>query len=201
MVCFENGKPKKSEYRMFKIQVKDTPDDFAMIGEAVFRRYKRLRDENKPMPDLVIVDGGKGQLNVASRVLHELGLSEIPLISLAKRLEEVFVPGFSDAQNIPKTSSSIKLLQQIRDEAHRFAVTKHRQQRKKRTLTSELDQIAGVGVNRRNDLLKHFGSLKKIKEASLNKLEEVPGLPQKTAEAIYKFFKAKVSQGDPSGEK
>ena len=173
---------------MFKIQVKDTPDDFAMIGEAVLRRYKRLRDENKPMPDLIIVDGGKGQLNVASRVLHELGLSGIPIISLAKRLEEVFVPGFSDAQNIPKTSSSIKLLQQIRDEAHRFAVTKHRQQRKKRTLTSELDQIAGVGVNRRNDLLKHFGSLKKIKGASLVELKAVAGLPGKTAEAIFKYF-------------
>ena len=191
MVLFENGKPKKSEYRMFKIRVKETPDDFAMIGEAIYRRYKRLRDENKAMPDLIVVDGGKGQLNVAVQMLSDLNLIHIPVISLAKRLEEVFVPGISDAQNIPKTSSSIKLLQQIRDEAHRFAVSKHRQQRKKRTLRSELDAIEGVGSGRRNELLKHFGSLKKIKNANLEQLLSVPGLPLKTAEAVYAYFKKK----------
>jgi len=188
MVYFENGKPKKSEYRMFKIRIKDTPDDFAMIKEAVFRRYKRLRDEQKSMPDLIIVDGGKGQLNITKDVLDDLGLSNIPVISLAKRLEEVFVPGFSEAQNIPKTSSSIKLLQQIRDEAHRFAVSKHRQQRKKRTLTSELDNIPGIGKNRRNGLLKYFGSIKRIKSATLEDLVSAPGLPVKTANEIYKYF-------------
>lgn len=189
MVQFENGKPKKSEYRIFKIRIKETPDDFAMMREAITRRYKRLKDENKSMPDLIVVDGGKGQLNIAYDVLTSLSLQQIPLISLAKRLEEVFVPGISDAQNLPKTSSSIKLLQQIRDEAHRFAVSKHRQQRKKRTLTSVLDQIPGIGANRRTQLLNYFGSVKKVKAASLEQLISVPGMPHKTAENIFQFFR------------
>ena len=125
---------------------------------------------------------------MAKNALSELDLDHIPVISLAKRLEEVFIPGFSEAQNIPKTSSSLKLLQQIRDEAHRFAVSKHRQQRKKRTLKSELDQIPGIGLSRRNQLLKHFGSIKSIRTASREALGEVPGLPQKTAARIYEYF-------------
>jgi len=188
MVCFLDGSAKKSEYRIFKIRSRQTPDDFAMIREAVFRRYKRVKDEQTSMPDLIIVDGGKGQLSAAYGALEELELTSIPIISLAKRLEEVFLPGFSEAQNIARTSSSIKLLQQIRDEAHRFAVTHHRKQRKKRTLTSELTTIPGIGEQRRIQLLKYFGSLKKIKEADLEAIKSVPGLPENIAVDIYNHF-------------
>jgi excinuclease ABC subunit C len=193
MVCFIDGKPKKSEYRIFKIQSKDTPDDFAMLAEATRRRYIRVRDEALDEPDLIVIDGGKGQLSSVLEVLNEIEMDHIPLISLAKRLEEVFLPGLSDAQNIPKTSSSIKLLQQIRDEAHRFAVTHHRKQRKKRTLTSELDQIPGIGKERRQQLLKHFGSVKKIKNSSKADLLQMPGLSDKLANAIYDFFHPNIN--------
>jgi len=188
MVCFVNGKPKKSEYRRFKIQVKDTPDDFAMMHEAMTRRYKRLLNEKKDLPDLIIVDGGKGQLSSALKSLMELGIKNQQIIGLAKRLDEVFMPGIGDAQMLPHTSSSLKLLQQIRDEAHRFAVTFHRQRRSKRTLTSELDKIEGIGQKRRNQLLKALGSVKKIKEASAAELAEKAGIPENAAKKVYDYF-------------
>ena len=188
MVCFVDGKPKKSEYRKFKIQIKDTPDDFAMMREVIKRRYSRLLRENKPLPDLIVVDGGKGQLSSALAVLAELELHDQPIIGLAKRLEEVFLPGISDAQMLPHTSSALKLLQQIRNEAHRFAVTFHRQRRKKRTLTSELDNIPGIGAKRRAQLLKQFGSVKNIANASVPELTEKGRLPQSTAENVFDYF-------------
>jgi excinuclease ABC subunit C len=188
MVCFKNGKPKKSEYRRYKIRVKDTPDDFAMMREVLRRRYSRLLRENKKLPDLIIVDGGKGQLSSAAAVLKELKIENQAIIGLAKRLEEVFFPGVSDAQMLPKTSSSLKLLQQVRDEAHRFAITYHRERRRKRTITSELDKIEGIGEKRRSSLLKVFGSVKKIKNASLEELREKGKLPKNTAQKVYDYF-------------
>ena len=188
MVCFVDGKPKKSEYRKFKIQSKDTPDDFAMMREAVKRRYSRLLREGKTLPDLIIVDGGKGQLSATLAVLTELGLGQQPVIGLAKRLEEVFLPGLREAQMLSHTSSALKLLQQIRNEAHRFAVTFHRQRRKKRTLISELDNIAGIGPKRRVRLLQRFGSVKQIATASIQELIEKGGLPKNTAQNVYRYF-------------
>lgn len=191
MVCFKNGKPLKSAYRKFKIRTKNTPDDFAMMREVIKRRYSRILSEKKAMPDLVIVDGGKGQLSSALAVLAELGLNDQQVIGLAKRLEEVFLPGLSDAQMLPHTSSSLKLLQQIRDEAHRFAITFHRQRRKKRTITSELDKIEGIGEKRRNHLLKQFGSVKKIRLAAIEDLQKQGRLPRNTAQKVYNFFNQK----------
>ncbi|MFQ5676715.1 MAG: excinuclease ABC subunit UvrC, partial [bacterium] len=156
MVTFVNGKPKKSDYRKFKIKSKHTPDDFEMMAEAIERRYGGSLAAKLDSPDLILVDGGKGQLSVAVRVLKKLNLANKAVVALAKRLDEVFVPGVSAAQNIPKTSSGLKLLQQIRDEAHRFAVTYHRTLRRKRTIQSELDNIPGVGPGRRTALLKYF---------------------------------------------
>jgi len=184
MVCFVNGMPKKSEYRIFKIRSKDTPDDFAMMHEAVWRRYRRRLDEKQPLPDLILIDGGKGQLNSAVQALRELGIENQPIIGLAKRMEDVFVPGNSDPMNIPKRSGAIKLLQQVRDEAHRFAIGHFRKQHKKTLLHSPLDDIAGVGKSRKTHLLKTFGSLKKIRAASLEELQTRGKLPQKVAEAV-----------------
>ncbi len=188
MVCFIDGRPKKSEYRKFAIKSKSTPDDFAMMREVIHRRYSRLIKEKKGFPDLIVIDGGKGQLSSAWSVLDELKIADQPIIGLAKRLEEIFFPGISDAQMLPRTSSSLKLLQQIRDEAHRFAITFHRQKRKKRTITSDLDQISGIGPKRRNDLLKKFGSLKKIKELKIEELKQKGDLPDKIAINIYNYF-------------
>ena len=188
MVCFVNGKAQRSEYRHFRIRGKSTPDDFAMMKEAVSRRYRRLQRENKPMPDLILIDGGKGQLNAALEALRQLQLSGQPIVALAKRLDEVFVPGEAESRNIRRDSPGLRLLQRVRDEAHRFAVTFHRTLRKRRTLWSELESIPGVGKGRRSLLVKHLGSLKKIREASQEQLAAVPGLPRALAERIYLFF-------------
>ncbi len=193
MVCFINGKPMKSEYRKFKITIKDTPDDFAMMREVVKRRYSRLLTENKSMPDLIVVDGGKGQLSSAVSVLLELNLKEQKIIGLAKRLEEIFMPGFPDAQMLPKTSSSLKLLQSIRDEAHRFAITYHRSLRNKRTISSVLDKIPGIGSARRARLLKTFGSVKAIRESNPQIIHEKGGIPLKLAEVVYQTLREKKS--------
>jgi excinuclease ABC subunit C len=185
MVYFDNGKPRKSEYRHLKIRQKQTPDDFAMMREVVQRRYKRLLEEKKALPDLILIDGGKGQLSSALQVLQELGIKEQAIIGLAKRLEDVYLPGLSDPQNIPKNSQGLKLLQQIRDESHRFAITYHRLLRKKRTLTSPLDEIPGIGPKRKAHLLRKFGSLRKIAEASKEELSEKGGLPENLAEKVW----------------
>ena len=186
MVCFIDGKPRKSEYRKFKITSLDTPDDFAMMREVVKRRYSRLLREKKQMPDLILVDGGKGQLSSTLSVLIELNLREQPVIGLAKRLEEIFLPGIPDAQMLPKTSSSLKLLQSIRDEAHRFAITYHRTLRKKRTISSALDKIPGIGPSRRNQLLKSFGSVKAIRGSNPGEIHKKSGIPVKLAEIVHR---------------
>ena len=188
MVTFVNGRPKKSDYRKFKIRGKETPDDFAMMAEAVERRYRGSLANKLDSPDLILVDGGKGQLSAAEQVLCKLKKTDQAIAALAKRLDEVFVPGASEAQNIPKTSSGLKLLQQIRDEAHRFAVTYHRTLRKKRTIQSELDTVPGVGPNRRAALVKYFGSVKNVKEATVDELAAVEGIPVDVAERIWKHF-------------
>jgi excinuclease ABC subunit C len=188
MVCFINGKPKKSEYRKFKIQGKHSPDDFAMMREVVKRRYSRLIKEKKSLPELIVVDGGKGQLSSALSVLLELKIMDQEIIGLAKRLEEIFLPGFNDAQMLPKTSSSLKLLQKIRNEAHRFAITFHRQRRIKRTLHSNLDNIPGIGPNRISQLLKTFGSIKKIKSLNPQQIMEKTSIPKNVALKIYEYL-------------
>jgi excinuclease ABC subunit C len=188
MVCFVDGRPKKSEYRKFAIKSKSTPDDFAMMREVIHRRYSRLLAEKKDFPDLIVIDGGKGQLSSAWTILHKLEIADQPIIGLAKRLEEIFFPGYSDAQMLPRTSSSLKLLQQIRDEAHRFAITFHRDKRKKRTISSALDKIPGIGPKRRNELLKKFGSIKKIKELDVQDLKQHGNLPEQLARNIYNYF-------------
>ena len=185
MVYFRNGKPVKSQYRRFKIQSGATPNDYAMMKEAVTRRYRRLKDEGKELPDLVLVDGGKGQLSVALEALSSLGL-ELPVAALAKRLDEVYVPGIPDPQNISRASSGLKLLQRIRDESHRFALAYHRLLRDKRTLESALDLVPGVGRVRRQALLNAFGSVEAVRQASPEQIAAVPGIPRAIAERVWK---------------
>ncbi|KAA3631714.1 MAG: excinuclease ABC subunit UvrC [Calditrichaeota bacterium] len=175
-VYFENGKPKKSEYRHFKIKGVIGQDDFKMMREIIGRYFFRIKDEKKDPPDLVVVDGGKGQLSSAVKELEYLGFTEQPIIGLAKRLEEVFLPGQSDPMTISKSSPSLILLKQVRDEAHRFAITYNRKVRSKRTITTALDKIKGVGPAKREALLKEFGSVGEIKKRSPEELAELRGI-------------------------
>jgi excinuclease ABC subunit C len=176
MVRFVNGKPDKKNYRNFNIKTVTGPNDFESMKEIVFRRYRRLLDENYPLPDLIVIDGGKGQLSSACEALQELDLyKKIQIIGIAKKLEEIYYPEDSIPLHINKKSPGLLLLQQIRDEAHRFAITFHRQKRTKNQIHSELDQLKGVGEKTISKLLSHFKSIKKIKEASLEELEQIIG--------------------------
>ncbi len=187
LVVFENGKPKKSDYRKFKIKTVDGNDDFASMREVVERRYSRLIEENQKLPDLIIIDGGKGQLSAAVEVLTKLNLSEkVTVIGLAKRLEEIFLPSKKDAILLPKSSSSLKLLQQIRDEAHRFAIMFHRQLREKNMLYTQLTEIPLIGKTTASKLLKIFGSVEKISTASFDELTK--HITKRQAEEIIKYF-------------
>ena len=192
MVVFVDGKPKKSLYRKFIIKTVEGPDDFASMREIISRRYKRVIEENQPVPDLIMVDGGKGQLSSATESLDKLGIKDYQIIGLAKRLEEVFLPGESDAQSIPKTSSSLKLLQHVRDEAHRFAITFHRERRSKRTFATELTEINGIGEKVAQKLLAELGSLEAIKNASEEDLSKVIGAAK--AKLVLEHYQA--SPGD-----
>jgi excinuclease ABC subunit C len=185
-VFFENARPKKTQYRHFKIKGVSGQDDFAMMREVIGRYFHRRLKENKDLPDLVVVDGGKGQLSSAVAELKVHGLSEQLVIGLAKRLEEVFLPGLSAAVTIDRRSPALYLLKQVRDEAHRFAVTYNRSVRTKRTITSKLDGIPGVGPSRRQMLLKRFGSVKKIKAATVGELTQLKGINEKLAELILR---------------
>ncbi len=189
MVVFEDGKPKKSQYRKFIIKSVDGPDDFASMQEVIRRRYSKLKEENAPPPDLIMVDGGKGQLSSAVEILEELGFKDYNIIGLAKRLEEVFFPGKSEAESIPKTSSGLKLLQQVRDEAHRFAITFHRGRRSKRTIKTELTDINGIGPSTAQILLKELGSLNAIKNSSFDQLSNIVG--KKKADILLQHFRDK----------
>lgn len=186
MVVFENAQAKKSDYRLFKIRsIEGEANDFASMKEVVGRRYKRVVDDQKTFPDLIIIDGGKGQLNAASEALAELGLSGMEIIGLAKRQEEVYLPGKSDPVLLPRRTEALHLLQRVRDEAHRFAITYHRKLRAKRSLKSDMDDLPKVGAARRKILLDHFGSFEAVKSASLDELKNVPGIPKSVASAIY----------------
>jgi excinuclease ABC subunit C len=176
MVYFQNGKPLKREYRHFNIKTVEGPNDFASMQEIVARRYKRILEEKKELPDLIIIDGGKGQLSSACLALKEVGVyGQIPIIGIAKRLEEIYLPEDDIPLHISKRSSALKLIQKARDEAHRFAIEFHRLKRSKRSLVGELEKIEGVGKATVQKLLRHFKSVKKIKEASQEELEEVVG--------------------------
>ncbi len=186
MVVFIDGRPKKSLYRKFIIKSVDGPDDFASMREVIERRYSKLLTENETFPDLIMVDGGKGQLSSAVEVLNKLGVKNYNIIGLAKRLEEVFFPGKSDPETIAKTSSGLKLLQQIRDEAHRFAITFHRQRRSKRIISTELTEIKGIGTQTAKSLLEKFGSVEAIKSSTVEEIASLVGL--KKAELIKSHF-------------
>lgn len=175
-VVFKNGKPNKKEYRHYNIKTVEGPDDFASMEEVVYRRYKRLLEEEASLPQLIVIDGGKGQLSSAVKSLDLLGLrGKISIVGIAKRLEEIYFPGDSIPLYLDKRSESLKILQRARDEAHRFGITFHRQKRSKGSLNSKLDQIEGIGPATRDKLLAHFKSLKRIKEASKEAIESVLG--------------------------
>jgi excinuclease ABC subunit C len=189
MVVFEKGQPKRSDYRKFKIRSleRGKPDDFAAMREVVLRRYRRVLEEGAEQPDLVLVDGGRGQLGAALEALEELGLSHLPTVSLAKKEEWIFRPGDAEPLVLDHHSAALQLLQRVRDEAHRFAVTFHRQQRKARDFRSSLDAIPGVGPKLRRRLLMRFKSLKGVKQAGLEELQAVLGA--KLGERVHQHVK------------
>ncbi len=190
MVVFEDGAPKKSDYRRFKIRsTEGKPDDFLSMREVTTRRYVGLPEEE--LPDLIIIDGGKGQLSSALEIIrHVAGHKDVPVVGLAKQFELVFTEGNPEPVELPRRSQALYLIQRIRDEAHRFAITFHRKLRGKRNLVSVLDHIVGIGPKRRQSLRTHFGSLEKIKEASVEELAAAPGMNRTSAEAVRHFFDA-----------
>lgn len=190
MVVFEGGVPKKEDYRRYKIKTAEgKPDDFKSMREVVGRRYGEAKTEE--LPDLVIIDGGKGQLSSALEIIRGAGHLMLPVIGLAKQFEYIFTEGESEPVILPRHSQALYLIQRIRDEAHRFAITYHRKLRGKRNLISVLDHIAGVGPKRRKALWSHFGSLDKIKAASVEEMAALDGMTFPVAQAVYNFFAAK----------
>ena len=181
IVVFKNGIPSKRDYRFFNVKTVEGPNDFATMREAVSRRYKRLLAEKAPLPQLIIIDGGKGQLSAAYHVLRELEISErVDIVGIAKKLEDIYKPGDPLPLSVNKKSQTLKLIQRARDEAHRFGITQHRKKRMKGTITTDLFSIKGVGAKTADRLLKEFKSIKKIREASLEELAAVIG-PAKAA--------------------
>ncbi len=198
MVVFEDGKPRTGEYRRFRIRTVEGPNDFASHQEVLRRRFRVTRTGEEgneearrwSMPDLVIVDGGRGQVSAAKQVLDELGLHDLPLAGLAKEREELFLPGRPDPIVLPVTSQALYLVQRLRDEAHRFAITYHRSLRDKRTVRSKFDDLPGVGPKRRRELLKVFGSIKRVREAPVEQIAAVPGIGRALAERIKSTLEA-----------
>ncbi len=188
-VVFENGAPKKSEYRHMRIRGDWGNDDYRSMSETVSRYFRRRLEEERPLPELVVIDGGKGQLGAALAPLSELGLEQVAVVSLAKREEEVFLPGRSDPVLLSRRDPGLHLLQRIRDEAHRFAVTYNRKLRTKRTLQSRLQEIPGIGPSRLNTLLTHFGSVKGVRDATLEEIARLPGLSEALALRIHTYLK------------
>jgi excinuclease ABC subunit C len=175
-VVFKDGKPSKKDYRHFNVKTVVGSDDFATMREVVTRRYQRLLDEGQPLPDLIVIDGGKGQLSASVEALESLGLyGKIPIVGIAKRLEEIYFPGDSIPIYLDKRSESLKLIQHMRNEAHRFGITHHRDKRSKNSLKSELLEISGIGPKTFEELMKHFKSLKRLKESSLEAIQSVIG--------------------------
>jgi excinuclease ABC subunit C len=201
MVCFQDGQPDKQRYRRYRIQTLDGPNDYGMMLEVLRRRYRRALEEDD-FPDLLMVDGGKGQLQMALRALDELGITQLDVVGIAKsRLqadaqtgtrqrsdEKLYRPQRKNAITFLANSPALFLLQRVRDEAHRFAITYHRTLRHKQNLRSALEGVPGVGKQRKIQLLRHFGSVKQIREASLAELTSVPGLPERTAHAVHAYF-------------
>ncbi|WP_135605782.1 excinuclease ABC subunit UvrC [Methanococcoides sp. NM1] len=192
LVVFNNGMPAKDKYRHFNIKTVKGIDDFAMMAEVVKRRYKKQKNEDNKLPDLILIDGGPGQVGAAMGSLRELGL-DIPLVGLAKRFEHIIVPkeGQDEVVILPHTSDALRMLMQVRDESHRFAVSSHRRRRTARLSHSELDSIPGIGSFRKKALLNHFGSIEKIRRASVEELAEVEGISKGLAEKIVDHFVSK----------
>lgn len=191
LITFEAGRPKKSEYRKFKIKGIGQQDDYAAIHEVVTRYFRRRTEQGEPFPDLVVIDGGKGQLSAALDAMMAVGVEQIPLASLAKRDEEIFLPGRSDPIRLPRRSPALRLLQRARDEAHRFGVTYNRKRRSERTITSALLDLPGVGPARRRALLTAFGSLAGVRAASPADIAALSGFSEATAIRILEQLKAK----------
>ena len=206
MVVFQDGKPKPSDYRRFQIKTVNQVDDYSMMREMLSRRFKRLKEVNSidtnpvskattrkdtkwtETPKLVLIDGGKGHLGAALQVFLELGINDVPLASLAKENEELFIPDFQEPIVLPRNSQGLYLVQRARDEAHRFAVTYHRKRRSKNTIRSSLDMVPGIGPKKRRQLLTKYGSVAKIRESSLEDIASTPGLTKKLAEAIKEYI-------------
>jgi excinuclease ABC subunit C len=187
MVCFKDGVPFKKEYRHFHIKTVEGINDFASMKEIVYRRYKRVLDEGKPLPKLIIIDGGKGQLSSALESIHELGLlGKTTVVGLAKNIEEIFYSGDSESLKLPYQSATLNLIKRIRDEVHRFGITFHRSTRSKGIIKNELEKINGIGEKTANDLLKHFRSVIKVKNATEKELEKIVGLSK--ARIIKQYF-------------
>jgi len=193
MVCFRDGKPDNSNYRRYRIKTVEGQDDFASMAEVVRRRYSRVLNEGIRKPSLIVVDGGKGQLSSACRELKTLGLDDLPIIGLAKEREEIFRPGHGEPLVLDHSSGAIRLLQRIRDEAHRFANGYHQILMKKRVSESVLDDCPGVSENRKKLLLRHFGSMEKLRQATADEISAIEGIGQKLAETLVDFF-AKLKQ-------
>ncbi len=193
MVVFTDGKPNKQEYRHFNIKTVEGPNDFASMEEVIYRRYKRVLDENSPLPQLIVIDGGKGQLSSAMTSLEKLGLrGKVAVIGIAKRLEEIYYPGDSVPLYIDKKSETLKVIQQLRDEAHRFGITHHRQRREKGTIKTQLTGIDGIGDTTAQALLRKFKSVKNIQKASLEELQAVVG--KSKAQMVTEYFHKSASQ-------
>ncbi|MBM3167627.1 MAG: excinuclease ABC subunit C, partial [Chloroflexi bacterium] len=191
MVVFEKGVPKRAHYRRFRIRSVSGIDDYAMMQEILRRRFARFmkpEDKWKIIPDLVLIDGGKGHLNAALAVMTAIGLSQIPVASLAKENEEVFVPGRPEPVDIPPTSPALYLLQRVRDEAHRFALGYHQRLRQRESTASALDSIPGIGPKRKKSLLRKFRSVQGIREAPLEDLTHVQGMSAKLAEKVKEYL-------------
>lgn len=187
-VSFFDGKPNKKQYRRFKLETPG-PNDYGMMRELLTRRFESLvGEEDYKKPDLVLIDGGKGQLHIAVEVLNELGLDDIPVIGLAKEFEEVFVPQSNKPIIIPHNKESLHILQRVRDEAHRFGVTYHRKLRSRKLTESELDHIQGIGKKRKLSLLRDFGDIEGISKASVDELSDIEGMNKKVAENVYNYF-------------
>lgn len=208
MVVFEEGRPARDQYRKFKIKTVEGPDDFASMREVITRRFKRAKEERElinsgrlstkearfhRLPQMVLIDGGKGQLSAAVSAMQETGYGHIPAFGLAKEEELIFAPGSPEPVYLPRDSRALHLVQRLRDEAHRFAITYHRALRDKKTLRSLLDDVEGIGPKRRRELLKVFGAIEEIQKATIEELAAVPGMNSRAAQAVYNFFRREGS--------
>jgi excinuclease ABC subunit C len=197
IVVFKDGRPSKKDYRHFNVKTVEGPNDFATMEEAVFRRYRRMLEEGATLPQLIVIDGGKGQLSSAVKSLKSLGIEkQVTIIGIAKRLEEIFYPEDPYPMYLDKRSESLKIIQNLRDEAHRFGITFHRKKRNKGTLVTELSGISGIGKTSSEKLLRQFKSVKRIREA--NEVELLQVLNRKQTLAILEYFGTNVEAAESS---